>query len=136
MDKIKVAINTSLAEVWGTGDEAGKPSEDWPYRLHYWGMAKGWALYRFDDGGVARYAGYDPEVGVISLPTSFAAATGSTNAGRSSWTTRPPREMARFPAVRNGWRRSMPWRARPWARMAITSSSGAITLNSRAAMSR
>ena len=68
MDKVKALINASLAEVWGTDGEEGTPSENWPYRLDYWGMAKGWKLYRFSDGKVARYAGYDPEVGVISGP--------------------------------------------------------------------
>jgi len=69
VDKVKVEINASLAEAWGVdGDEGkqGRPSDDWPYKLEYWGVAGGWTLYRFHDGQVARYAGYDPEVGVIS----------------------------------------------------------------------
>lgn len=66
MDEVKLEINVSLAEAWGIDDEGGKPSDDWPYRLDYWGVAGGWTLYRFDDGQVVRYAGYDPEVGVIS----------------------------------------------------------------------
>ncbi|MDH5410268.1 MAG: hypothetical protein OEY16_02680 [Alphaproteobacteria bacterium] len=70
MDKVKAIINAGLAEVWGTDGEDGKPSETWPYELNYWGMAKGWTLYRFADGNVERYAGYDPEVGVISGPVA------------------------------------------------------------------
>lgn len=66
MDKVKAEINTSLAEAWGIDEDGGKPSDDWPYQLDYWGVASGWTLYRFSDGRVARYAGYDPEVGVIS----------------------------------------------------------------------
>lgn len=69
MDRIKVEINTSLAEAWGMDNDpatAETPSENWPYDLDYWGEIDGWALYRFTDGKVERYAGYDPEVGVIS----------------------------------------------------------------------
>lgn len=70
MDKVKTVINTSLAEVWGTDGEEGKPSDTWPYHLDYWGLVKGWTLYRFTDGKVERYAGFDLEVGVISGPVA------------------------------------------------------------------
>lgn len=66
MDKVKAEINASLAEAWGVEDDANKPSDVWPYSLDFWGVAGGWTLYRFSDGQVARYAGFDPEVGVIS----------------------------------------------------------------------
>ena len=66
MDRVKSEINAILAEEWGTDGAEGKPSEDWPYRLDYWGLIQGWKLYRFFDGKVARYAGYSPDVGVIS----------------------------------------------------------------------
>lgn len=66
MDEAKAAINASLAEVWGTDDDSGEPSENWPFMLEYWGTVDGWRLYRFSDGKIARYAGYDPEIGVIS----------------------------------------------------------------------
>jgi hypothetical protein len=66
LDRAKLEINAILAEAWGTSDEKGKPSVDWPYRLDYWGVILGWKLYRFFDGRVARYAGYAAEVGVIS----------------------------------------------------------------------
>jgi hypothetical protein len=66
VDKVKAEINTSLAEAWGIDEDGGRPSDDWPYKLDYWGVAGGWTLYRFSDGQVVRYAGYDPEVGVIS----------------------------------------------------------------------
>lgn len=68
MDKVKAVINANLAEVWGAGEDGGTPSDDWPYRLDYWGTVKGWTLYRFTEDNVARYAGYDPEIGVISGP--------------------------------------------------------------------
>lgn len=70
MDKAKLEINVTLAEKWGTDGEEGKPSEDWPYRLDYWGVVQGWTLYRFFDGKVARYAGFLADVGVISGPVA------------------------------------------------------------------
>ena len=70
MDKAKLEINAILAEEWGTDGDDGKPSEDWPFSLEYWGIIHGWTLYRFSDGKVARYAGYDAEVGVISGPVA------------------------------------------------------------------
>jgi hypothetical protein len=70
LDKIKLEINATLAEEWGTDGEDGKPSEDWPYQLDYWGVVQGWTLYRFFDGKVARYAGYAADVGVISGPVA------------------------------------------------------------------
>lgn len=68
-EKIKIEINTSLAEAWGIDEESSgkeKPSAEWPHKLEYWGVANGWDLYRFSDGRVDRYAGFDPQVGVIS----------------------------------------------------------------------
>lgn len=70
LDKAKFEINAALAEEWGTDGEEGKPSEDWPYSLEYWGIAQGWTLYRFSDGRVTRYAGYATDVGVISGPVA------------------------------------------------------------------
>ena len=66
MDRVKLEINVVLAEEWGTDGEEGRPSEDWPYRLDYWGLVQGWTLYRFFDGRVTRYAGYAADIGVIS----------------------------------------------------------------------
>lgn len=66
MDSVRLAINQSLYEEWGTDRGDGEPSEDWPYRLERWGNAEGWEVYRFDDNGVERYAGYAQDVGVIS----------------------------------------------------------------------
>ena len=66
MDSVRLAINQSLFEEWGTDGTAGQPSDDWPYRLEHWGDVEGWAVYRFDDDGVHRYAGYAAGVGVIS----------------------------------------------------------------------
>ena len=70
MDKAKLEINVTLAEKWGTDGEDGKPSEDWPYSLDYWGVIQGWTMYRFFDGKVARYAGILADVGVISGPVA------------------------------------------------------------------
>jgi len=67
---VKLEINTVLAEEWGTEGEDGRPSENWPYRLDYWGLVQGWTLYRFFDGKVTRYAGYAADVGVISGPVA------------------------------------------------------------------
>jgi len=66
MDSVRLAINQSIFEEWGTDRSDGEPSDDWPYRLEHWGNAEGWDLYRFDDNGVDRYAGYAEGVGVIS----------------------------------------------------------------------
>lgn len=66
MNSVRLAINQSLFEEWGTDRTDGKPSDDWPYRLEHWGDAEGWDIYRFDDSGVDRYAGYADGVGVIS----------------------------------------------------------------------
>jgi hypothetical protein len=66
MDSVRLAINQSLFEEWGTDRSDGPPSDVWPHRLEHWGNAEGWDLYRFDDGGVDRYAGYAEGVGVIS----------------------------------------------------------------------
>lgn len=70
MDKAKLEINATLAEKWGTDGEDGKPSEDWPYLMEYWGVVQGWTLYRFSDGKITRYAGYAADVGVISGPVA------------------------------------------------------------------
>lgn len=59
-------INECLAGEWCFGRDDGTPSETWPFDLEYWGDVDGWQLYRFDDGGTSRYAGYAPDVGVIS----------------------------------------------------------------------
>jgi len=66
MNSVRLAINRSLFEEWGTDRRDGEPSDDWPYRLVYWGNAEGWELFRFGDNGVDRYAGYAEGVGVIS----------------------------------------------------------------------
>ena len=66
MDSVRLAINRSLFEEWGSDRRDGEPSEDWPFRLEHWGDAQGWVLYRFEEDGVDRYAGYAEGVGVIS----------------------------------------------------------------------
>ncbi|MDH3230476.1 MAG: hypothetical protein OEN55_11850 [Alphaproteobacteria bacterium] len=66
MDSVRLTINQSLFEEWGAERSDGEPSEDWPYPLEHWGNAEGWDIYRFDDNGVGRYAGYAEGVGVIS----------------------------------------------------------------------
>ncbi len=66
MDRARIEINQRLAERWGVDGATDAPGEDFPFRLDYWGEIDGWALYRFKDGAVLRYAGYQPEVGVIS----------------------------------------------------------------------
>lgn len=65
-DSPRQIINECLASEWCFGPDDGNPGEDWPFRLDYWGAVDGWQLYRFDDSGTSRYAGYAPDVGVIS----------------------------------------------------------------------
>lgn len=62
----RLIINECLAGEWSFRPEDGSPSETWPFELEYWGAVDDWQLYRFDDGGISRYAGYAPEIGVIS----------------------------------------------------------------------
>lgn len=65
-DSPRQIINECLADEWCFRPDDGTPSDDWPFDLEYWGEAEGWQLFRFDDSGTQRYAGYAPSVGVIS----------------------------------------------------------------------